>query len=89
MVILFPHFTVAVAVVTRVAVTVAVAVILVVIVAVAVAVCLFFIYLFEQVEVLAAIQLMWTCYTHPYTHRGQPQHRELHPLLFSNSVWVL
>ena len=23
-----------------------------------------------------------------HTHRGQPQHRELHPLLFSNSVWV-
>ena len=33
--------------------------------------CLFVIYLFEQVEVLAAIQLMWTCYTHPpiYTQR--------------------
>ena len=31
---------------------------------------LFVIYLFE-VEVLAAIQLMWTCYTHPpiYTQR--------------------
>ena len=27
-------------------------------------VCLLFIYLFEQVDVLAAIQLMWTCYTH-------------------------
>ena len=29
--------------------------------------------------------------THPYreTHKGQPQHRELHALLFSNSVWVL
>ena len=24
--------------------------------------------LFEQVEVLAAIQLMWTCYTHPPIH---------------------
>ena len=24
-----------------------------------------------------------------YFHRGQPQHRELHALLFSNSVWVL
>ena len=24
-----------------------------------------------------------------YFHRGQPQHRELHSLLFSNSVWVL
>ena len=34
-------------------------------------VCLFVIYLFEQVEVLAAMQLMWTCYTHPpiYTQR--------------------
>ena len=41
-------------------------------------VCLFVLYLFEQVEVLAAIQLTWTCFTHPYTHRGQPQHRELH-----------
>ena len=32
---------------------------------------LLFIYLFEQVEVLAAIQLMWSCYTHPpiYTQR--------------------
>ena len=27
--------------------------------------CLFVIYFFERVEVLAAIQLMWTCYTHP------------------------
>ena len=26
------------------------------------------IYLFKQAEVLAAIQLMWTCYTHPPTH---------------------
>ena len=26
---------------------------------------LFVIYLFKQVEVLAAVQLMWTCYTHP------------------------
>ena len=25
--------------------------------------------------------------THPYNHRGQPQHRKLHTLLFSNSVW--
>lgn len=50
---------------------------------------LFVIYLFEQVDVLAAIQLMWTCYTHPYTHKGQPQHLELHALLFSNSVWIL
>ena len=23
------------------------------------------------------------------THKGQPQHREFHALLFSNSVWVL
>ena len=29
---------------------------------------LFVIYLFEQFEVLAAIQLMWTCYTHPPIH---------------------
>ena len=28
-------------------------------------VCLLFLHLFEQVELLAAIQLMWTCYTHP------------------------
>jgi len=38
-------------------------------------VCLFvylFVYLFEQVEVLAAIKLMWTCYTHMYIHKGQP-----------------
>ena len=52
-------------------------------------VCLFVVYLFEQVEVLAAIKLMWTCYTHPYTHKGQPQQRELHALLFSISVRVL
>ena len=26
---------------------------------------LFVIYLFKQVEVLAAMQLMWTCFTHP------------------------
>ena len=45
-----------------------------------------FIYLFEKVEVFAAIKPMWTFYTHPYTHKGQPQHRELHALLFSNSV---
>ena len=32
-------------------------------------VCLFVIYLFEQVEVLTAIKLMWTCHTHPYTQR--------------------
>ena len=29
---------------------------------------LFAIYLFKQVEVLAAIQLMWICYTHPPIH---------------------
>ena len=45
-------------------------------------VCLLVIYLFQQVEALAIP-------THPYTHRGQPQHRELYPLFFSNSVWVL
>lgn len=28
--------------------------------------------LFEQVEVLAAIKLMWTCYTHLYIRKGQP-----------------
>ena len=27
--------------------------------------------------------------TRPYTHKGEPQHRALHALLFSNSVWVL
>ena len=31
-------------------------------------VCLYVIYLFEQVEVLAANQLMWTCYTHGHEH---------------------
>ena len=31
-----------------------------------------FIYLFEQVEVLATIKLMLTCYTHPYTHKELP-----------------
>jgi len=41
---------------------------------------LLFIYLFEQVEILPAIQLMWTCYTHQYTHKVQPQNRELHSL---------
>ena len=46
-------------------------------------------YLFEQVEVLAAIRLMWTCYTLPKIHKGQPQHWELHALLFLNGVWVI
>ena len=45
-----------------------------------------FFYLIEQVEffwqLLADVDLL-------YFHRGQPQHRELHALLFSNSVWVL
>ena len=47
-------------------------------------VCLFVTYLFAQVEVPAAIQLMWTCYisTHWYSHKGQPHHWELHALLF-------
>ena len=48
-------------------------------------------YLIEQVKVfffffflqlLAVVDLL-------QFHRGQPQHRELHALLFSNSVWVL
>ena len=52
-------------------------------------VCLFVIYFFEQVKVLVAIKLMSTCYTYPYIHKGQPQDRELHALLFANSVWVL
>ena len=42
-------------------------------------------YLIEQVkfwQVLADVDLL-------YFHRGQPQHRELHALLFSNNVWVL
>ena len=43
--------------------------------------CLFVIYLLERVEVLAAIKLMWTCHTHPYNHKGQPQHLELHALV--------
>ena len=37
-------------------------------------------YLIEQL--LADVDLL-------YFHRGQPQHRELHALLFSNNVWVL
>ena len=44
-----------------------------------------FFYLVEQVEfsqLLADVDLL-------YFHRGQPQYRELHALLFSNSVWVL
>ena len=45
------------------------------------------IYLIEQVKVfflqlLADVDLL-------HFHRGQPQHRELHALLFSNGVWVL
>ena len=53
-------------------------------------VCLLFIYLFKQVEVLAAIQLMWTCYTHPpiYTQRTATTPGTSSPILFSNSVWV-
>ena len=42
-------------------------------------------YLIEQVkflQLLADVDLL-------YFHRGQPQHRELHALLFSNDVWVL
>ena len=42
-------------------------------------------YLIEQVkflQLLADVDLL-------YFHRGQPQHRELHDLLFSNDVWVL
>ena len=46
---------------------------------------LFFLYLIEQVEfsqLLADVDLL-------YFQRGQPQHREIHTLLFSNGVWVL
>ena len=43
---------------------------------------LLFLYLNEQVELLADVDLL-------YFQRGQPQHRELHTLLFSNGVWVL
>ena len=42
-------------------------------------------YLIKQVkflQLLADVDLL-------YFHRGQPQHRELHALLFSNNVWVL
>ena len=52
-------------------------------------VCLFVIYFFEQVKVLVAIKLVSTCYTYPYIHKGQPQDRELHALLFAISVLVL
>ena len=51
---------------------------------------LFFTYLFEQVKVLSAIQLMWTCYTQQYAHKEVlPQQCKLHALLFLKSVWVL
>ena len=30
--------------------------------------------LFQQVDVLAAIKLMWTCYTNPHIHKGQLKH---------------
>ena len=33
-------------------------------------------------QLLAGVNLL-------YFHRGQPQHREIHTLLVSNSVWVL
>ena len=49
-------------------------------------VCLSVFYLIEQVkffwQLLADVDLL-------YFHRGQPQHREHHALLFSNNVWVL
>ena len=48
-------------------------------------VCLSVFYLIEQVkfwQLLADADLL-------YFHRGQPQHRELHALLFSNNVWVI
>ena len=32
------------------------------------------------------LKLMWNCYTHGYIHKEQPQHCELHALLFSNSL---
>ena len=46
--------------------------------------------LFEQVDVLAALRqiLIPPTYTtcHPYHHKGQPQHQELHRLLFSKLI---
>ena len=41
----------------------------------------FFVFVFFW-QLLADVDLL-------YFHRGQPQHRELHALLFSNNVWVL
>ena len=57
------------------------------ILSVCLSVCLSVFYLIEQVkfffwQLLADVDLL-------YFHRGQPQHRELHALLFSNNVWVL
>ena len=43
----------------------------------------------SRLRFMAAIKLMWTCYTHSHFHKGQtPQHRELRALLFTNSVWI-
>ena len=51
-------------------------------------VCLFVIYWFEQVEVLAAIQLMWTCYTHPSIYSQRTPHpRRLESLTISGCIY--
>ena len=53
-------------------------------------VCLF-VYLLKQVDVLAAIQLMWTCYTHPsiYTQRTATTLGTLSPTLLEQCVGSL
>ena len=49
---------------------------------------IFVIYFFEQVEVLWAITLMWTCHTHPYIHKGQSQ-QHYSPKITSCSAFSL
>ena len=49
---------------------------------------IFVIYFFAQVEVLWAFKLMWTCYTHPYIHKGQPQ-QQYSPKIISCSAFSL
>ena len=50
-------------------------------------------YLFKQAEVLAAIQLMWTCYTHPPRYTQRTVIRELKHTRFwdadGNRKWAV
>ena len=41
---------------------------------------------FEQVEVLAAIQLMWTCYTHPPIHSQKESHNSGISISYSSRI---